>query len=102
MPLERIRAVLDARDLHTGSHADIDRSYGMLAAHVAYGALAVGGPLRERYLVGRRETTATADWRTEIGWPATGWVRRAALQLISLDETTLGAPAGEGQRSSGI
>lgn len=55
--------------VHAGSHADIDRSYGMLAAHVAHGALAVGGPLRERYLVGRHETTATADWRTEIGWP---------------------------------
>jgi DNA-binding transcriptional MerR regulator len=55
--------------VHAGSHADIDRSYGVLAAHVAHGALAVGGPLRECYLVGRHETTATADWRTEIGWP---------------------------------
>jgi DNA-binding transcriptional MerR regulator len=55
--------------VHEGPHDDIDRSYGVLAAHVTRGALAVGGPLRERYLVGRHETTATADWRTEIGWP---------------------------------
>jgi DNA-binding transcriptional MerR regulator len=55
--------------VHEGSHVDIDRSYGALAAHVAHGALSVGGPLRERYLVGGRETTVAADWRTEIGWP---------------------------------
>jgi len=32
-------------------------------------ALAVDGSIREYYLVGRRDTQDTSQWRTEIGWP---------------------------------
>jgi DNA-binding transcriptional MerR regulator len=55
--------------VHHGSHSTIDRSYGALGAHVAERAIAVDGPIRERYLVGRPETSNEAQWRTEIGWP---------------------------------
>jgi DNA-binding transcriptional MerR regulator len=54
---------------HVGSHADIDRAYGSLAAHVSERALAVDGPIRERYVVGRHDTLDETAWRTEIGWP---------------------------------
>jgi DNA-binding transcriptional MerR regulator len=54
---------------HVGSHEEIDRSYGMLVSYVANAALAVGGPIRERYLVGRPETSDPSGWRTEIGLP---------------------------------
>jgi DNA-binding transcriptional MerR regulator len=55
--------------VHAGSHADIDRAYGSLAAYVSEHALAVAGPVRERYLVGRLDTADDNAWRTEIGWP---------------------------------
>ena len=55
--------------VHNGLHAGIDRSYGALAAHVAERAIAVDGPIRERYLVGRHDTDDETQWRTEIGWP---------------------------------
>ena len=58
-----------ATTLHSGSHEGIDRSYGALATHVARHALAVDGPIREYYLVGRHETPDASAWRTEIGWP---------------------------------
>ena len=32
-------------------------------------ALSVAGPVRERYLVGPRDTDDRDAWRTEIGWP---------------------------------
>ena len=54
---------------HSGSHADVDRSYGALATYVSEHALAVDGPVREYYLVGRRDTNEERAWRTEIGWP---------------------------------
>jgi DNA-binding transcriptional MerR regulator len=54
---------------HVGSHAEIDRSYGALAAHVADHALGVDGPIRESYLVDRYTTPDEARWRTQIGWP---------------------------------
>ncbi|WP_308163313.1 GyrI-like domain-containing protein [Nocardia alni] len=54
---------------HPGTHTDIDRAYGALAAYVTEHALAVDGPIREYYPVGRRETADTSQWRTEIGWP---------------------------------
>ena len=62
-------AVELATIVHAGSHADIDRSYGALAAYVSEHALAVDGPIRERYLVGRHDTADESAWRTEIGWP---------------------------------
>jgi DNA-binding transcriptional MerR regulator len=55
--------------LHSGSHRDIDQAYGALATYVAEHELAVDGPIREYYLVGRHETDDVAAWRTEIGWP---------------------------------
>jgi hypothetical protein len=36
----------------------------------------VDGPIRERYLVGRHDTTAEDEWRTEIGWPVFDTGRR--------------------------
>ena len=54
---------------HTGSHSDVDRSYGALATYVSERALAVDGPVREYYLVGRQDTGDEKAWRTEIGWP---------------------------------
>jgi DNA-binding transcriptional MerR regulator len=55
--------------LHPGSHADVDRAYGALAAYVTDHALQVDGPIREYYLVGRADTPDESAWRTEIGWP---------------------------------
>jgi DNA-binding transcriptional MerR regulator len=54
---------------HPGPPADVDRSYGTLAAYVARHALAVDGPIREYYLVGQRDTPDASRWRTEVGWP---------------------------------
>jgi DNA-binding transcriptional MerR regulator/effector-binding domain-containing protein len=54
---------------HAGSPDDVDRAYGALAAYVTNHALAVDGPIREYYLVGRGDTADTSRWRTEIGWP---------------------------------
>jgi len=62
-------AVELATIVHAGSHADIDRSYGSLASYVSTHALAVDGPIRERYLVDRHDTADESAWRTEIGWP---------------------------------
>ena len=73
-PIGRVTdLVLPAAELativHHGSHANIDRSYGALAEYVTERAIAVDGPLRERYLVGRQETADETQWRTEIAWP---------------------------------
>ncbi|HEY0812680.1 MAG TPA: MerR family transcriptional regulator [Pseudonocardia sp.] len=54
---------------HAGPPADIDRTYGALGTWVARHALTVDLPIREYYLVGRRDTPDSARWRTEIGWP---------------------------------
>jgi effector-binding domain-containing protein len=54
---------------HTGSHADVDRSYGALATYVSEHTLGIDGPVREYYLVGRHDTGDEQAWRTEIGWP---------------------------------
>lgn len=55
--------------VHHGPHDDIDVTYGQLGAHVAHRELTVAGPVRERYLIGPRDTVDSAAWRTEIGWP---------------------------------
>jgi DNA-binding transcriptional MerR regulator len=55
--------------VHRGSHVDVDRSYGELAQYVTDRAIALDGPIRERYLVGRHDTDDESQWRTEIGWP---------------------------------
>jgi DNA-binding transcriptional MerR regulator len=58
-----------ATTVHVGARNDIDRAYGALAAYVARHALAVDGPIREYFLVGRHETDDEAEWGTEVGWP---------------------------------
>jgi DNA-binding transcriptional MerR regulator len=73
-PLGRVEfTVIPAVELatitHAGSHDEVDRSYGALAAYVARHALAVDGPIREYYLVGSHDTRDDLAWRTEIGWP---------------------------------
>lgn len=73
-PLGRVEpAVVPAAELavimHTGSPAELDRSYGALAAYVASHALQVDGPIREYYLVGSNDTADENAWRTEICWP---------------------------------
>jgi DNA-binding transcriptional MerR regulator len=55
--------------IHNGSHDDVDRSYGALAAYVTEHAVPVDGLIREYYVVGPRETGDESAWRTEIGWP---------------------------------
>jgi DNA-binding transcriptional MerR regulator len=55
--------------VHRGPHANIDLAYGTLGTYVAEHALAVDGPIREYYPVGRRESADTTEWRTEICWP---------------------------------
>jgi DNA-binding transcriptional MerR regulator len=65
----RVPAVEIATIEHRGPHDNIDIAYGALAAHVSQRALAVEGPLREYYLVGRSDTQDRSAWRTEIGWP---------------------------------
>jgi len=54
---------------HDGPDAGVDRAYGALADYVTRNALAVAGPIREFYPVGRQQTSDAAAWRTEIGWP---------------------------------
>jgi effector-binding domain-containing protein len=54
---------------HSGSHDDLDHSYGALATYVSEHALAVDGLIRERYLVGPHDTDDESAWRTEVGWP---------------------------------
>ena len=55
--------------IHDGSHSDLDRSYGALAAYVTEHAVAVDGLIREYYLVGPHDSEDESAWRTEIGWP---------------------------------
>jgi DNA-binding transcriptional MerR regulator/effector-binding domain-containing protein len=62
--------------VHEGPHDDVDLTYGALGTHVSEAALGVQGPVRERYLVGRRDTPDAARWRTEIAWPIVATVGR--------------------------
>ncbi len=64
-----LAAVELAVTVHPGPHDDIDVTYGCLGAWVVDHALAVDGPIYETYVVGPRDTTDPARWRTEIGWP---------------------------------
>ncbi|MCD2188626.1 MerR family transcriptional regulator [Actinomycetospora soli] len=54
---------------HVGEHDGIEVTYGQLGTWVVENAMAVAGPVRERYLVGPRDDPDPAAWRTEIGWP---------------------------------
>jgi DNA-binding transcriptional MerR regulator len=64
-----VPAVELATITHQGEHQGIDLAYGALGTYVTEHALAVEGPIREYYLVGRRDTIEVEQWRTEIGWP---------------------------------
>lgn len=55
--------------LHQGPHGDLDRAYGALGTVVAEQAVAVDGPIRERFLVGSQDTGDPAQYRTEVCWP---------------------------------
>lgn len=55
--------------VHSGSHDDIDVTYGRLGTWVTEHALAVNGPVHETYLTAPSDTNAASQWRTEIGWP---------------------------------
>ena len=57
------------RSVDFGAGAEVDRTYGALAAYVTKHALAVDGPIREYYLVGPSDTPDESLWQTEIGWP---------------------------------
>lgn len=65
----RLPAVELAVTTHDGEHDGIDVTYGELGSWVVTNALTVAGPVRERYLVGPRDTDDSTAWRTEIGWP---------------------------------
>ena len=65
----RLPAVELAVTTHHGEHDGADVTYGQLGSWVVANALTVAGPVRERYLVGPRDTDDSAAWRTEIGWP---------------------------------
>lgn len=67
--LARLPAAELAVTTHVGSHDEADVTYGALGAWLERNALTVAGPVRERYLVGPRDTDDAAAWRTEIGWP---------------------------------
>jgi DNA-binding transcriptional MerR regulator len=66
---ETLPAVELAVTTHVGDHDAIDVTYGALGSWVVEHALAVGGQVRETYLVGPRDTPRPDAWRTEIGWP---------------------------------
>jgi DNA-binding transcriptional MerR regulator/effector-binding domain-containing protein len=73
-PVGRVsQVVVPAAELavivHAGPESEADRSYGMLAAHVARHALGVDGPIREYYLTTPEDTADESAWRTEICWP---------------------------------
>jgi len=55
--------------VHPGPDTGIDRAYGSLATYVTQHALAVDGPIREYYLVGRHDTADASQWRTQVCWP---------------------------------
>lgn len=55
--------------VHSGSVADIDRTYAALGAVVAERSIGVPGPIREDYLVGANDTDDESQYRTEICWP---------------------------------
>ncbi|MFD5312481.1 MerR family transcriptional regulator [Streptomyces sp. ESR1.13] len=55
---------------HVGEHdGGIEVTYGELGTWVVENAMSVAGPVREVYMVGPRDTSDPAAWRTEIGWP---------------------------------
>jgi DNA-binding transcriptional MerR regulator len=73
-PVGRVaQVVVPAAELavivHAGPESEADRSYGVLASHVARRAIGVDGPIREYYLTSPEDTPDESAWRTEICWP---------------------------------
>ena len=66
-------AILPAAELaittHASEHDGIEVTYGALGTWVVQNAMSVAGPVREVYMVGPRDASDPAAWRTEIGWP---------------------------------
>lgn len=54
---------------HTGSFAELDRTYGALGSHVARADVVVPGPIREVYRVGPPEAQRPDDYRCDVYWP---------------------------------
>ena len=52
-----------------GEHDGVGVTYGELGTWVVENAMSVAGPVREVYVVGPRDASDPAAWRTEIGWP---------------------------------
>jgi effector-binding domain-containing protein len=55
--------------VHSGSHANVDQTYGALGTYVAEHGHTLAGPVRKTYVVGPHDTADTSRWRTEICWP---------------------------------
>ncbi|MCU1395400.1 MAG: MerR family transcriptional regulator [Ilumatobacteraceae bacterium] len=75
---------------HSGSHRNVDLSYGALGAHVARHALGVEGPLREHYVVGPSDTSDESAWVTEICWPI--------FRTATSDATSVGSAAASARQ----
>jgi DNA-binding transcriptional MerR regulator/effector-binding domain-containing protein len=84
--------------VHAGSHTDVDRAYGALGTYVASHALQVDGPIREYYLVGRRDTPDQNAWRTEIGWPIFSTGSNPGHNGDSIGRERFGRPDGLSRR----
>ena len=54
---------------HSGTHRNIDLTYGELGAYVMRHEIAIAGPVREYYIRAFLETPNLDEWETEIGWP---------------------------------
>jgi DNA-binding transcriptional MerR regulator len=54
---------------HRGSLRDLDRTFGLLGAHVLERTIAVDGAIREHYIVTGEDVDSEDRLVTEIGWP---------------------------------
>jgi DNA-binding transcriptional MerR regulator len=55
--------------VHRGSLSDVDRTFGLLGAHVLERAISVDGAIREYYIVAGEDVDSEDQRVTEIGWP---------------------------------
>ena len=67
--IRELPAVELALAVHRGAYTDLDRTYGVLGAHVAEQAIGVTGPIREHFLVMRDDVGDESGLVTEVGWP---------------------------------
>jgi DNA-binding transcriptional MerR regulator/effector-binding domain-containing protein len=54
---------------HSGSHEDIDISYGQLGSYVTTHEISIDGLVREYYIVDAADVADPDQWVTEICWP---------------------------------